>query len=618
MMKNIKMKKIRYILAVPLFLLLNNSFLSGQEESHDAVLLSLTKEYQLNEDGSIEYREQKKLKLLTHYAFHRLYGETFIVYNPDYEGLTINNAFTIMADGKKIITPDNAFNKVLPRFAANVPEFNHLREMVVTHTGLEVGAVINLDYTINSVGNYYPALMGDVVLPSSSPIEKMAINIRVHRNTTLHYKILNIRTAPEITEESNFMLYSWTFNHLPARSHEPFQAGYHTSLPRLVFSTAKDMYRMLDMLTQQEGFQYKTNQPITSAVEQVMTDCKDDLKMILKLQKIVVDDLNNYNIPLEISGFHTRTPVATWKSNGGTELEKTLLLTAVLREAGVKASPVAMIPHPLFEKKIGSLDVIKGFLVQVNTRVHGLVYLSAIHKDEQSLKNSLEGITLVLLDPNIESIKTYTHEPENNIISVKGSLIINSDDLVAGEISVELMGSSNPYFSFLNDKDQVTRLFRPAIGSNNITNVLSTSFNDKKSKFSIEFKNPSPLDSQENYIFMDLPFVNKGINSWHMTYLLSKRETPLEIPAPITESYQYTITLPKGVVLVTSPTNIEINNKAGKLAIELRQSKNRVTISKSISLPFKIYEPDRYDDFRLLINTWNNNKYINLIYKEMP
>ncbi len=612
------MKKIRYILAVPLFLLLNNSFLSGQEESHDAVLLSLTKEYQLNEDGSIEYREQKKLKLLTHFAFHRLYGETFIVYNPDYEDLTINNAFTIMADGKKIITPDNAFNEVLPRFAANVPEFNHLREMVVTHTGLEVGAVINLDYTINSTGNYYPALMGDVVIPSSSPIEKMTINIRAPKNTTLHYKILNIRTAPEITEENNFMLYSWTFHHLPARSHEPFQPGYHTSLPRLVFSTAKDMYRMLDVLTQQDAFQYKTNKPITSAVEQVMTDCKDDLKMILKLQKMIVDDLNNNNIPFEISGFHTRTPVATWKSNGGTELEKTLLLTAVLRNAGVKASPVAMIPHLLFEKKIGSLDVIKGFLVQVNTRVHGLVYLSAIHKDEQNLKYSLEGTTLVLLDPNIESIKTYTHESEDNVILVKGSLIFNPDDLVAGEISVELMGSLNPYFTFLSDKDQVKRLFRPVIGSNNITNVLSTSFNDNKSAFTIEFKNISPIDTQENYIFMDLPFVNKGINSWHMTYLLSKRETPLEIPEPITESYQYTITLPEGVVLVTSPTNIKIKNEAGKLVIELSQSENVVTISKSISLPLKTYKPVQYDDFRLLINTWNNNKYTNLIYKKMP
>jgi len=612
------MKKIRYILAVPLFFLFNNSSLSGQEESHDAILLSMTKEYQLNEDGSIEYREQKKLKLLTHFAFHRLYGETFIVYNPDFEALTINNAFTIMADGKKIITPDNAFNEVLPRFAANVPEFNHLREMVVTHTGLEVGAVINLDYTINSTGKYQPALMGDVIISSSSPVEKMIVKIKVPKNTTLHYKILNIRTAPEITEENDFMVYSWTFNSLPARSHEPFQPGNHTSLPRLIFSTAKDMYRMLDMLTQQDAFQYKINKPITSAVEQVMTDCKDDLKMILKLQKMVVDDLNNYNIPLKISGFRTRTPVATWKSNGGTELEKTLLLTAALRYAGVKASPVAMIPNHLFDKKIGSLDIIKGFLVQVNTSVHGLVYLSATDKDEQSLKKSLEGITLVLLDPAIESIKTYTYEPGDNVILVKGNLIINPDELVAGEISVELMGSSNSYSSFLNDKDQVKRLFRPAIGSNNITNLFSTSFSSKKSQFSIEFKNTSPIETQENYFFMELPFVNKGINSWHMAYLLSKRDTPLEIPAPITESYQYTITLPEGVVLVASPINININNEAGKLGIEISQSKNRVTISKSISLPYKTYKPVQYDDFRLLINTWNKNKHTKLTFKKMP
>jgi len=64
-----------------------------------------------------------------------------------------------MADGKKVETPSNAFNEILPSFAAGAPAFNGLRDMVITHTGLERGAVINLDYTLHTAKDNTPALM---------------------------------------------------------------------------------------------------------------------------------------------------------------------------------------------------------------------------------------------------------------------------------------------------------------------------------------------------------------------------------------------------------------------------------------------------------------------------
>ena len=131
----------------------------------------------MHEDGSIDFHYSKELKLLSHYAFHRLYGETFIITNTDFQTLKINEAYTIMADGKKVVTPDNAFNEVLPRFANNAPAYNHIRELVVTHTGLEVGAVIHLDYTIHSEKGYFPALMFDEVLIESSPVQELVVKV---------------------------------------------------------------------------------------------------------------------------------------------------------------------------------------------------------------------------------------------------------------------------------------------------------------------------------------------------------------------------------------------------------------------------------------------------------
>ena len=100
----------------------------------------------MNPDGRIDYRYIKKLKLQSYRSFNSLYGETFISYNPAFQSLKINEVYTIMADGKKNPSPSNAFNEVLPAFAANAPAYNNLREMVITHSGKEMNEVINLDY----------------------------------------------------------------------------------------------------------------------------------------------------------------------------------------------------------------------------------------------------------------------------------------------------------------------------------------------------------------------------------------------------------------------------------------------------------------------------------------
>ena len=86
-----------------------------------------------------------------------LYGETFIVYDPAYQQLKINESYTRQVDGTIVTTPANAFVEVLPSAAANAPAYNGLKEMVVVHTGLELGATIYLDYTVTTDAGALPA-----------------------------------------------------------------------------------------------------------------------------------------------------------------------------------------------------------------------------------------------------------------------------------------------------------------------------------------------------------------------------------------------------------------------------------------------------------------------------
>ena len=151
----------------------------GQQTAEsDAVYQNIVREYILNTDGSMQYHYYKKLTLNTPYAYNRLYGETFITYNPEFQSLKINKAETIQADGSHVKVPENAFNEILPRMAAHAPAYNMLREMVITHTGLEVGATIELDYTLTSKAGYLPGMTEDIELTENSPVDKELIIVK--------------------------------------------------------------------------------------------------------------------------------------------------------------------------------------------------------------------------------------------------------------------------------------------------------------------------------------------------------------------------------------------------------------------------------------------------------
>ena len=605
------MKKIFWILAI--VLIINSAF--AQEENADAVFLKITKEYRLNEDGSTELFYSKKLKLLTYYSFHRLYGETFIVYNPDFQELKINKSFTTMADGKVIKSPDNAFNKVLPRFAANIPAYNNLREMVVTHTGLERNAVINLDYTIENSKEFLPALMGDEILEESSPVKEMIIKVKIPKNHELHYKIFNIRTAPEITYENNMQVFTWIFKNLHARSKESHKEYDNLSVPRLEFSSAIDLHRSYDWFVNQPAFYYKVGKQMAETVDNIVAEEKDQMKIVLKLQELVVNNLKYYHIPPAYIGYRCRTPIETWKNNGGTQLEKSILFTALLRQANINANPVVVIPSKFYDEEIGNLLMFDKFLVQVNPKKYGQLYLSATNIDNQNLKFNLSGNKILLLDYAIESLKTYEEKVGKNEIYFGCGFVIQNPKKLVGTIQIELFRNFNPYLQFLKDSTSAKAFIRNGISSNDIKNYKIKRLNEFKSEIHYDIEKENPFEKQGDYLFWNLPVVKNGIDSWHINLLTKKRISPLEIPSTIKETYNYTIVLPENIDLVNPEADIEIKNEVGNITIKVQKINDEILIKRSIYLPENIIDVNNYKAFKEIMNLWQNKKYKEIVFK---
>jgi hypothetical protein len=583
------------------------------QPASDAVFEKIIKEYTLNDDGSVDFHYYKKLKLLTHYSFNRLYGETFIVYNPLHQSLKINKAVVTQKDGKIVSSPVNAFNEVLPSFAADASAFNHLREMVVTHAGVELDAVIELDYSIHTDKDYFPGLMGDEILTAGSLVNEEIINIKIPKGKTISYKVFNIRTAPEVNESASGTEYHFVFRGIKENSHETNQPQSNDHLPRLIFSTL-NWNEAQQILTGQPAFNYKADESMEAAVKKIKIESHDDRSLILKLQNLVTNEINTYPVPLEFTGFSFRPPVEVWKSNGGTPLEKSILLVALIRTAKINAEPIAVMPSALFDENIGSLISVD-FLVQANPRELEQMILSPVESGSQNLIYSLNGKTTMVLNPE-KPARTSVNEKFENMAIMSADLKFDDSLKFKGTAELAIYERANPFYKLKNDSTSVKQFIGGGLSTGDIKSFKLINAAQTRSNINYEIEGKKPLRNQANYYFFDLPLCKNGSDSWHIGSLSSERVTSFEIPFPVNEQYSFTIDLPHEMQLVNPIELTEMKTDFGELILFMSQEGKKITVKKMLKVSVTNIPVSEYKAFKQMMDLWNDRKVREVIIKK--
>ena len=520
------------------FLSSNQAFC--EEYEHDAVYHELKKEYKLNEDGSIEFHYYKKLEIKTYYAFHRKYGETFIVYNPKYQDLTINKSVTTMADGTVVPAPDNAFNEVLPRQAKNAPAYNHLREMVVTHTGLQKGAVIELDYTITSKAGFYPLLMNREILSKEIPVKKMEVIASIPEDAVLNHQATGIRTAPEVKKNDGRKHYSWKFSNLDAHPSEPYSPKPYQFLPMLEFSTgniakeiaainAKEAKSTEDFITQMED--------ILRIIELPGESKKTE--RIYQLYKFVKENINHYTINPAYYGFKPRSANKVLQSNGATELEACRLLAKMLQHTDIEAELVYAFSHSSTrpEKNL----MFPAFpMVQVEYERESL-FLNPFHSLDKNPLLHNKNLSVYFLGGKRAGRIIPVKKDDDNIFALTMDINLDKKDNVTGTAKINLSGAFNQRLNFMLNQEKAV---------NSLANQLGLKFSDaevnvESSRTTIHAKvdagKLSQLNGLKSFSMDNFRLKTGEIN---LSRISDKRKNPLSVDFPFTEKLDITLNLP--------------------------------------------------------------------------
>jgi len=577
----------------------------------DAVFDKITKVYTLNKDGSIDYHYKHKLNLRSYYAFNRLYGETFIVYNPKHQELKINNSVTKTSEGKKVPSPDNAFNKVLPRFAEGAPPYSHLREMVVTHTGLEKNSTINLDYVLKSKKDFKPFLMENEVLAKQSPIRKLTIIVRFPENKKLNYKLLNANEKLNISDRGEFKEYKWQFNNIEPKSHQHMQPGYGQHLPRLIFST-ENFDKAYSYLTDQLSSRIPSL--INETLDKTLKDKKSKIDTILAVQDVVVNHINHFNIPPQHTGFRMKSNEHVLTNNGGTDLEKTNLFASLLNKLNIDAEIAGIIPTEFYEKETGNLKILQDFYVKVKPNDE-ILYLSAIHENSFNPKHKYDKEVNVLLNKSYD--KPQFIEPPQNVsrVLVKGDLKLTADNHLKGTINHRRSYCENPFYKLSKQEDNVNTLLMPGIEVNDIESHTLETLDNKKLSVSYKIDKKVSPEKKGNYMMLKLPKVNSALMNDELSTLVTERNAPFEIQWPISISYNYIIELPKNLELRNKSIDIKESSENEKVKVKINQKANKINVLRHLEIKNKTIKPDSFNTFKDAINIWQKPSYRTLVLK---
>ena len=265
----------------------------------DAEYNLIRRSYKVNNDGSMDIRYRKEIKLLRNRAItaYADKGETFISYNPSFETLTINECYTVMADGTKVVTPQNAFVLQLPGECTDCGRLNDIREMAIVHTALEYNCTIVLDYTLHR----------------NSPLLVERFNL----NQDCPVKRYEIRYADGHTQIEN---------NLPQTVNEPYMP-------------ARKGYDVEFQLGDKPVYTAETGLPAASTL---LANLKksNSKEYIVAIRDWVVDYVHLNPVDLARVNYVMTPAHDVFTSNCGTYLDKTGLLAALLNEAGFKATIV--------------------------------------------------------------------------------------------------------------------------------------------------------------------------------------------------------------------------------------------------------------------------------------
>lgn len=558
----------------------------------EAEYKKLVKSWALNADGSQVFHYNMELTIYSYLAMRSLYGESFIQYNPEYQTLKINSSYTKQKDGTIVKTPDNAFVEVLPRTAVDAPAYNQLKEMVVVHTGLELGATIYLDYTITSKAGYLPELDIFEPIQQASPVKEYSLSVTVPVDRDLSYSLANPEVMAKMNVEEGMRTISWNLKNVKPASLAPMQRIESGDMQYLACSTFENNKEALNYLFEQ--FDHPESMPLVSLAETLTEGKNTDTEKLQAIHNFIVNDFAHSRLSLNETGYRIRPAEDVIRTAYGTDAELINLLYGLLSAAKIETKVCAAYPV----KDPQECSILKAIRLFIQAKADGQTYLLTSGSPKMS------EIGWAADYCNIRDLKTGE---EMDLTPCSPDLSYDVTMELTDKEAVSTIKADIPA-AFVAYSDSKATAFSG--GDKN------ASVSQKGNMITVNYQTTEKVETVPGYYLLRLPDSPAGVSHQPYASFNSTRDCNLFLPYAPNETYTYTIEVPANMELSTPVAEKNISNAAGNCIQTIKQNGNKVEVSRSLKIDSNLIKRSDYPAFHTLMAAWADINNTQLLFKQ--
>lgn len=561
----------------------------------DAVYLSKEITYTLDADGGWVKEYRHTLKLNTFQAVSRYCGETFIEYNPRFQELEVLKSETTMKDGKKVASTPNAYNEVLPRDAHYFVHYSHLREMVVTHLGLEREAVIDLHYKLKTKPGFMPYLSAREFIADRFPIKKLTVTVSIPTGTPFNYKRFNTTIKRQILKDGDRTVHRYNFEDLPAYLPEPLNESFNQSV--IVFSTADKWESAFPPLDNLGPLPPK----LVKKAEAAKKEVTGKAEFLFKLQEMVAGDIDSCHIGMDLNGFGLRKFQDVYASNYGTPIEKAYMLHHLLAHFKLPSEITAVPVDKQFSVKVPTLFQFDGYLIKVKAGNDGPIYLSPTETGDHLFPYKSAGLSVYNLHEKASQVIDNAGAAKNGV-TISGKVKMCKDK-AAGDLTVSLSGYFFPYRTAMGKSQQALL--------DAVKGILPVSKLEIKK---IALLTPGKMVAEvsvEGDFLKDVYHKRCLVEKFTFPSLedkmisLKERNYPLHLEVPCFFHVKLEVRLADGLEVTYSGPSVVVKEDAAyyKQAVETPEP-NVVMLKMALGIKMPVIEPKDYPGFKKALNRY--------------
>jgi hypothetical protein len=309
----------------------------GKYPDSSAVLVRSSQTFTLDKNGTRTENYFRVLEVFT-LAGREKFGDFRIPYDKNEEKVDVLLARTYKGDGTTIDVEKKAINDLTPPALAEADLYANILHRVLSFSAVDPGSVLVVEYRKEreKAGN----VEGVVLLQFDEPVVRKELRIVIPVDKTLKYKILGLPAQFEEETVEGQKVYRLVAGDSPQIKPEEYMPPLAEIASRAVFSTFSDWKEAARVFSDSFFSAAAPSLQIKEFTETLIKGASGRNEKIKKIFSFVAKDVRSVRFSFGEGGFDVHAAETVLKNRYGDWKDKSALLVAMLKAAGIESYPV--------------------------------------------------------------------------------------------------------------------------------------------------------------------------------------------------------------------------------------------------------------------------------------